>query len=374
VKLKPALSFLCFALLALTGLAIEPRKRVLISDILTVVDARANLERLRLENVEMVRSLLATKPGERAPDAYGRRVLDRALEKYADYSHELFSWSRWEDTYAAQYDRYYTEAQLKALLAFMKTDAGQAMIRAERVMAAGLQQKVADGLNTGSDRTDHIMKEAADEVAAEMRAENDQLLNASVAEVEVSARAGNPFAQYLMGGFYVDGKGVEKDPVVAAKWFRMGAEHKHPGAMGRLGWAYWLGDGVEKDTEQAKTLFTQAANAGDTPSMYALGFMFSRGEKEGATKDYHQAFPWFLKAAELGHGGAQYELAVLYWNGTGVEKKPIEALAWVRVARDTKVKGAEELDDFMSKSLSSDDMADGMMRSAELRRAIKAQR
>lgn len=369
--MKLALRFLFFSCLVLVASAIDPRKRVLISDILEVTDARGNLERLRLENVDWVRKTFEPKPGEAPPDAYARRVLDRALEKYVEQSKETFSWSRREDTYVAQYDQFFTEAQLKALLAFLKTDAGQAMLRSQANMASGLQRQLADARNSESNRPD-IMKEAIAEVEAEIRTENEKLFSMSIPEVEERARNGNSVAQYLMGSYYADGQGVAKNATEAAKWFRMGAARKHPGCQGRLAWLYWQGEGVDKDLKQAVALFTEAANAGDTMSTYCLGVLYRQGE--GVEKDAKQAFPLLLKAAQAGHGGAQYELAVIYWNGEGVEKKPSEAYAWALVARDSDVKLAEDFIEFANSLLSRDDSADGMMRSAELRRAIKAQR
>src|SRR5688572_5733165 len=154
--MKPVLRFLCFACLLLVASAVDPRKRVLISDILEVVDARGNLERLRLENVEWVRKSLKSKSGEASRTEFAERVFDRALEKYIEQSKDTFSWSRKEEVYVAQYDKFYTEAQLKALLAFLRTNAGQAMSRGQMERVSVMQQKLATAVQGDLDQSNGV--------------------------------------------------------------------------------------------------------------------------------------------------------------------------------------------------------------------------
>ncbi|ACV26483.1 TonB family protein [Kangiella koreensis] len=51
--------------------------------------------------------------------------------------------------------------------------------------------------------------------------------------------------------------------------------------------------------------------------------------EEGA---YKQAFMWFRSLAEIGHKGAQFNLGVMYLEGTGVETDPVKAYAWIKLS------------------------------------------
>ena len=42
-------------------------------------------------------------------------------------------------------------------------------------------------------------------------------------ELKVQAERNDPTAQYQLGACYAEGMGVEKDPVLAAKWYRKAA-------------------------------------------------------------------------------------------------------------------------------------------------------
>ncbi|WP_415668886.1 tetratricopeptide repeat protein, partial [Vibrio rarus] len=47
-----------------------------------------------------------------------------------------------------------------------------------------------------------------------------------------------------------------------------------------------------------------------------LAFMYNTGE--GVLQDYKLAVKWYTKAAEQGVAEAQYNLALMYYNGQGV--------------------------------------------------------
>lgn len=51
--------------------------------------------------------------------------------------------------------------------------------------------------------------------------------------------------------------------------------------------------------------------------------------EEGA---YKQAFMEFQSLAEIGHKGAQFNLGVMYLEGTGVETDSVKAYAWIKLS------------------------------------------
>ena len=84
-----------------------------------------------------------------------------------------------------------------------------------------------------------------------------------------------------------------------------------------------------------------------------------------------EAVKWYGKAAEQGNAKAQFNLGVAYYKGEGVAKNLVEGYAWNHLAAVT--------DDYaklqqtnLEKVMSSQQVAAGQRRSAELRTLIKA--
>jgi len=64
-----------------------------------------------------------------------------------------------------------------------------------------------------------------------------------------------------------------------------------------------------------------------------VGLLYYRGS-ETVSPDYTKAFAWFQRAAKQNHPGAQYNLAVLYADGTGVAQNYAEAAKWYQIAAE----------------------------------------
>ena len=75
------------------------------------------------------------------------------------------------------------------------------------------------------------------------------------------------------------------------------------------------------------------ANKGDADAQYLLGLSKIKGERK---QDYEEALNWFKLAAIQRHREAQYNLAVLYEKGLGIEKNDIKALLWYHVAAENE--------------------------------------
>lgn len=356
--------------LSLVAAAIEPRKRLLIDQVIQVMNIQESLEYQRLQNIDLMRKTLEQQAGEKVHQMYVIRLRNRVMEKYAEYTKELFSWYKLEKRLVAYYDAAFTEAQLKELIAFLKTSTGQALLKSQEELAVQMQQQMVESAQETQIRIDRMIQETIAEVGAEVQTSNKDLHTASPEELERHSLAGDPVAQYLLARAYQEGKGVEKNLPEAIKWFRLSADQGDSSSQGMLGFSYLKGEGVEKDLEQARILFQKSAEGGSVFSAFSIGCMYLDGN--GVAKDTKEAFRWFLQAANGGHGPSQYQVAIQYWNGDGVEKKLSEAYAWVLVAIDSELPEADKFKEFMNPYLNSDDVADGMMRSSEIRRSIKA--
>ncbi len=368
--MKFALRVVLFFVAWLNVSAIEPSKRKLIDQVIEVMNMPASIEAQRVKHIELMRLTLTQQAGEKAGDAYVVRLRNRAMEKYANYTRELFDWYVWEKRFVAYYDVSFTEAQLKELLAFLKTGTGQALLRSQNDLATQVQQWVLENDKEAERRIQRIIQETLAEVSAEVQAATKDLHQASPVELEKHAVSGDPVAQYLLGRAYADGKGVGKSIDDAIKWYRLAAEQGDTPSLDMLGALYFSGDGVAKDIRQARQFFQRSAELGSAIGAYSIGYMFFHGH--GVEKDSKEAFRWFLQSANGGHGASQYQVALQYWNGEGVEKNLTEAYAWIKVAQENSVEGADESQKFMSPRLNSDQIADGGMRFVELKRAIKA--
>lgn len=80
------------------------------------------------------------------------------------------------------------------------------------------------------------------------------------------------------------------------------------------------------DYETALREFTQAAEQGLDLAQYNLAILYFTGR--GVEQDLGAAYRWTLAAAEQGHVNAQYNLGSLLMDGSGVEPDVDQAVAW----------------------------------------------
>ena len=83
--------------------------------------------------------------------------------------------------------------------------------------------------------------------------------------------------------------------------------------------------------ETAEELQAKAAQ-GDADAQYNLGILYANGT--GVPQNDAEAARWYRLAAEQGEVVAQFDLGVLYANGFGVPQDDAEAARWYRLASD----------------------------------------
>jgi len=147
-----------------------------------------------------------------------------------------------------------------------------------------------------------------------------------------AATNGLAIAQYNLGVMYFSGEGgVSQDYQQAYHWTRLAAEQGHVNAMVNLGTLYYNQLGVNP-----VWLDFWPANLITRNSHYA------------------EAAVWYSLAAEYDNGEAQYRLATLYDQGTGVVEDKVEALKWALLARDHEVGAAIALVNRLEQTLTAD--------------------
>ena len=206
---------------------------------------------------------------------------------------------------------------------------------------------------------------------------------------KTACEKGDTNSLFYVGHCYYWGLGVEKNYTEAVKWYRQAAESGCSTSMCCLGVAYYFGEGVEKNYTEAKKFWQMAAKKGseqakaylknyfnigsdeqenkvqdnddaedssanndscierlrkqaeanDAVAQYELAVCYEKGD--GVEKNNNEAVKWYRKAAEQGDADAQYELAVCYKNGKGVEKNIDEAVKWLKLAAEQGHKNSQ---------------------------------
>lgn len=124
-----------------------------------------------------------------------------------------------------------------------------------------------------------------------------------------SARAGNVDKQAMVGYYYIEGIGTQKDYQKAYYWCNKAAEKGDSQAQCNLGYLYDTGKGVQEDCNKAVYWYKKSAENGFAQGQFNLAYMYESGR--GVEKDNNKAIYWFKKAAEQGHSDAKKKIAEL---------------------------------------------------------------
>lgn len=179
----------------------------------------------------------------------------------------------------------------------------QVMINNEAYEIARLVRQVANGLDTklNIDVKEQSIEELNRECLEQIeycRKKNEQ--NKLIYQINIeNAKKGDEKAQYVIGYMYYKGKGVPKNYVKAADWYKKAAEHKNTKALNNLAYLYQKGRGVEQNLKKAEELLLESAKQGDDVACLNLGIMYQTG-KNGNT-NLSKAKYWYKKAMDGGN-------------------------------------------------------------------------
>jgi TPR repeat protein len=91
----------------------------------------------------------------------------------------------------------------------------------------------------------------------------------------------------------------------------------------------------------------------------------------GVKKNENDAFKWYLKAAKQGHYSAMHNLAICYFEGSGVPINDIEAYAYFTCAAAAYPASQKALEK-LNKKLSYNQIQKARLRASELQAQIEA--
>ncbi len=161
-----------------------------------------------------------------------------------------------------------------------------------------------------------------------------------------AADKGHPAALWKLGRMYATGDLVAEDDGKALELFSKVANEYADGnpqgpdapfvsnAFVTLGSYYQNGipGSVNADPGRARRYFSYAASYfGDPDAQFSLATMFLGGQ--GGDKSARQAARWFKLAARQGPVSAQAEFGRMLYEGIGVDRRPVEGLMWLSIAR-----------------------------------------
>jgi localization factor PodJL len=145
-----------------------------------------------------------------------------------------------------------------------------------------------------------------------------------------AASEGDAAAQYEIAIRYLEGKGTERDPKMAAEWLERAARAGLAPAQYRLAAMYERGVGIEKSIERSRGWYAAAAERGNVKAMHNLAVSVSG--REGNAPDYALAAKWYSEAAARGLADSQFNLGILAEHGLGRAKDLSEAYKWFSLA------------------------------------------
>lgn len=150
-----------------------------------------------------------------------------------------------------------------------------------------------------------------------------------------------------LAGDYLVGKGVPKDPVQSAYWFRKAADQGDPGAQNQLGYMYVWGIGVDRDDTQAFRWFSRAAGDGWQQAKLNMAVMYMKGL--GVSRDPAMGRQLLTELAAKRNGRAEDYLGVIYLQGEAGTPDTAAAEKWFeRAAKDKNPEGEYAIGQFYS--------------------------
>ncbi|QHI69877.1 tetratricopeptide repeat protein [Tichowtungia aerotolerans] len=169
-----------------------------------------------------------------------------------------------------------------------------------------------------------------------------------------SAGAGYAEAQFALASMYEDGIGVDRDLVMAAKWYEKAARNGVADALCKVGDAEfasavrWFGKAsltpddemaqfdsmkhYKRDLSSAIASYRKAAAGGSAGAQYMLGRLHASGE--GVVKDFDQALEFYKQAAGQNHADALFYIGLMYHAGLGISPNAEKAIFFYQKAAE----------------------------------------
>ena len=157
---------------------------------------------------------------------------------------------------------------------------------------------------------------------------NEEYCSELFHKLQVCARYGDKRCQNMLGIWYKNGIGTEKNYNLAFEWFKKSAEQCLPPAICNLGHCYFTGNGIEKNVTKAVELYTVAINLGYYPIYSKMARCYMEGI--GVEKNVGKAISLLQYASGKNDAKAQVNLGACYLDGLGVEANYLKAIELIQ--------------------------------------------
>ena len=169
-----------------------------------------------------------------------------------------------------------------------------------------------------------------------------------LALLEKAAEAGSPVASFRLAVQSLSGK--SPDLLLGYKYLAVAANGNLPEGQNELGLLYLSGKLGATDTVAGVAWLTRAAQSGSAQAQNNLATLYERGAG-GVSQNIENAGQLYSLAANQGHGAATLALARLISEGIGTKADLVKAWALASLAQERGDKDAQKMVDEISSKL-----------------------
>jgi hypothetical protein len=167
---------------------------------------------------------------------------------------------------------------------------------------------------------------------------------------------------------------LAQDEAKAAQWYRKAAEGGDAQAQFLLAQAFRKGQGLPRDPEGALHWAQAAADQGHPDAMVLCGDLLNPSNPEAAKNMYGHALATYLERARKGDPQACLSRGLMYRTGKGTAPDPVEALAWMLLARHFGLASVQDLIiQLTERRLSESQRAEALQRAFAIRKELAQQ-
>lgn len=178
------------------------------------------------------------------------------------------------------------------------------------------KQDIVIGSTKTEEHTDYSQADIEFQLAESYKKKKDDL--EALLHYQNAAELGNIEAQFQVGMFFLEGRGVKTSIENAMEWFECAAKHGHMEAQFELGSCYHTGKYETQDFHKALNWISLAAEQGHAPAQRLLGTMYYKGE--GTKANILKSISWLQKSAEQNDLEANLQLGILYEEGKEIHQ------------------------------------------------------
>lgn len=147
------------------------------------------------------------------------------------------------------------------------------------------------------------------------------------------ANQGDLTYQVLVAYAYFWGLNAPKNYEKAFKFYKKAADQGHLKSKAVVGTFLHLGLEAEKNREEGWEILEECAQKKDPYALYIKGYVYNYGINKRI--NFKKAFKFYKESANLGYSAAQFNLAMMYFEGgDGINPNPTKGFALLEKAAD----------------------------------------